>query len=76
LSFGIDTFHIIAPLDLKESDIYNELMNEDAQSSTIENIYNIIGHMEDYVNPTTDGELRWISVFSCDIDLKDAMDLW
>jgi hypothetical protein len=34
-------------------------MDEDAQSSVIENIYKIIGHKEDYINPTIDGELSW-----------------
>jgi hypothetical protein len=33
-------------------------------------------HREDYVNPTTDGELSWRSVHSYDTDSEDAMDRW
>jgi hypothetical protein len=34
-----------------------ELMDEDAQSSAIENIHKIMGHGECYINPTANGEL-------------------
>jgi hypothetical protein len=68
MSFEIDTLHVIMPLDPNEGDIYNNIMNEDAHSSIIENIYNIIGHGEDYINATSDGELSWIRVHSNDID--------
>jgi hypothetical protein len=76
MSFETDTLRIIAPLDPNEGDIYNDPVNEDAQSSIIENIYNITGHMEDYVNPTVDGELSWRSVCSYDTDSEDAMERW
>jgi hypothetical protein len=46
------------------------------QSSVIENIYKITGCREDYINPTTDGELSWRSVKSYDMDSEDAMDRW
>jgi hypothetical protein len=76
MSFEIDTLRVITPLDPNEGDIYNEPMNEDAQSSIIENIYKIMGHREDYINPTMDGELSWRSVKSYDIDSEDAMERW
>jgi hypothetical protein len=38
MSFEIDTLRIIAQLDPKEGDKYNNLVNEDAQISIIENI--------------------------------------
>jgi hypothetical protein len=59
MSFETDTLCMIAPLDPNEGDMYNEPVDEDAQSSVIENIYNITGCREDYINPTTDGELSW-----------------
>jgi len=52
--FEIDTFHLVTPLDPYEGDIYNEPMDEYAQSPTIENVYKITRCMEDYTNPTTD----------------------
>jgi hypothetical protein len=38
MSFNIVTLHVIAPLDPNEGDKYNELVDEDAHSSVIENI--------------------------------------
>jgi hypothetical protein len=59
MSFEIDTLHVITPLDLNEGDRYNEPMDEDEQSSVIENIYKITWCREDYINPIADGELSW-----------------
>jgi hypothetical protein len=44
-------------LDPYEGNHYNEPVDEDAQSSRVENIYKVTGHREDYINPTIDGEL-------------------
>jgi hypothetical protein len=57
MSFEIDTLRIITPLDKNEGDRYNDPMNEDAQSLIIQNIYQIIGCMEYYVNTIAYGEL-------------------
>jgi hypothetical protein len=76
MSFETDTLCVIAPLDPNEGDRYNEPMNEDAQSSIIENIYQITRCREDYINPMMDGELSWRSVKSYDTDSEDAMERW
>jgi hypothetical protein len=55
---------------------YNEPTNEYAYRSIIENTYNITRCKEDYVNPTTKGELTWRSVCFYDIDLEDEMARW
>jgi hypothetical protein len=73
MSFEMNNVCVIVPLDWVEGDRYNELVNEDVQSSIIENIYNIIGHKEDYVNSTIDGELSWRIFFSYDTYSKDVM---
>ena len=41
MSFETDTLHVITTLDPNEGDIYNEMVNEDARSYVIKNIYNI-----------------------------------
>jgi hypothetical protein len=76
ISFDIDTLCVVVSLDPYEGDKYTELVNEDMESSIIENIYNVTRHKEDYVNPIANGELSWRSVHSHDIDLEDAMDIW
>jgi hypothetical protein len=50
---------MITPIDPNELDTYNELMEEDARSSSIEKIYKITGRMKNYINPTAYGELKW-----------------
>jgi len=50
MSFEKDTLRVVSPLDPTKGDIYNKIVNEDAQSSIIENIYNITECKEDYVN--------------------------
>jgi hypothetical protein len=64
------------PLDPYEGDRYNEPVDEDAQSSIMENIYNIMGHREDYINPIATRELSWRGVKSYDMDSKDSMKRW
>lgn len=72
--FEIDMLCMIAPLYLNESVKYNEIVNEDVQSSIIENIYQITGHREDYINSIIDGELSWRSVKSYNTNSEDAME--
>jgi hypothetical protein len=76
MSFVKNSLRVVAPLDTYEGGQYNELMDEDAQSSANENVYKIMGQREDYINPTTDGELSWISVKSYDTESEDAMKRW
>jgi hypothetical protein len=76
MSFETYTLCIITPLDLNEGDIYNEPVDEDERISVIENIYKITGPMEDYINPTIDGELSWQSIKSYDTDSEYAMERW
>jgi hypothetical protein len=54
MSFEIDTLRVVAPLDLYEGDWYNEPVDEDAQRLGVENIYKVMGHMEDYINSIAD----------------------
>jgi hypothetical protein len=56
MPFETDTLCVVVPLDPYEGDRYNDPVDEDAQSSVIENIYKITRHREDYINPTTYGE--------------------
>jgi hypothetical protein len=76
MSFETDMLHMVSPLDPYEDDRYNELVDEDVEISVIENIYRITGYREEYINPTLDGELSWLSVKSYDIYSKDALERW
>jgi hypothetical protein len=74
--FEIDTLRVTSLLDITKGDIYNQPLNKDIKSSIIDNIYNITGWKEDYVNPTVDGKKIWRSIFSYDIDSKDVLTRW
>ena len=41
-----------------------------------ENLYNITKIRKYCVNPTTDGEFSWRSIFSYHTDSEDALDRW
>ena len=64
---------MISPLDQAEGEQYIEPVNDDVQSGK-KNLYNITSRREDYVNPTTNGELSWRSIYSYDTNSKDALD--
>jgi hypothetical protein len=51
-------------------------VNENAYIFVIENIYEITGHGEYYINPMVDGEMSWTSVKSYDTDSKDSTERW
>jgi len=76
MSFENDTLCVVVPLDPYEINHYNDPVDDDSQSSIIENIYKVKGNREDYINPTADRELSWRSVRSYDADYEDALDRW
>jgi hypothetical protein len=76
MSFKTDTLHLVMPLDPYEGDHYNDPIDEDAQARELKIFTRSHGHREDYINPTTDGELSWRSVKSYDTDSDDALERW
>jgi hypothetical protein len=76
MSFEIDTLCVIAPLDPNEGDIYNELINEDAQSLIIREYIQHHRMQGGLCESDNDGELSWRSVHSYDTDSEDAMTRW
>ena len=67
---------LVSLLDPKEGEIYSEVVRDDIENQEIENIYNISGCKEDYVNPTDEGEINWCSICSFDLDLEEDMEIW
>jgi hypothetical protein len=74
MSFENDTLRVVAPLDPYEGSFYNDPIYKDAQRLGVENIYKVIGHSEDYINPIADGKLRWRSVKYYDTYSDDALE--
>jgi hypothetical protein len=42
----------------------------------MENIYKLTARQQDYINPTTDGNLRWRSDNACSSDSEEALENW
>jgi hypothetical protein len=76
MSFETNTLCVVTSLFPYDDDWYNDPMDKDAQISGIENIYKIMGCREGYIIPTIDGDLRWRSFKSYDIDSEDSMEKW
>jgi len=47
----------IAPLDPKEGKIYVELVRDEVDGEGLHTIYKMNAHIEDYINPTTIGNM-------------------
>lgn len=48
---------LVTPLDLCEGERYTKSIREELEIEEIDNLYNIKERIEDYVNPTANGEL-------------------
>jgi hypothetical protein len=42
----------------------------------LENIYKLTTRQQDYINPTTDGNLSWRSDNACSFDSEEALENW
>jgi hypothetical protein len=59
---------VIALLDPKEERIYVDPVRRE-----IDNLYNMTSRMDDYINPTMDGELFWRSISTCTSELEEGI---
>jgi hypothetical protein len=57
MMFEGDGLRVIAPLDLDEGPRYTEPIREEDRIYELENIYKLIARQQDYINPTTNGNL-------------------
>ena len=76
LSFEDDDMWVVVPLDLLERPRYVELVFNKGQGDHLDTIYNITTIQEDYINPTTDGNLSWKYESSCKFDLGKSLEKW
>jgi hypothetical protein len=63
---------VTAPLDLTEGKRYIE----PARGNEIEKLYNMTTWMDDYVNRTTYGALRWRIISSCVLYSEEGLEHW
>ena len=76
LSFQDDEMRVVAPLDPLEGPRYIEPVFNEGHGDHLDTIYNITALREDYINPTTDGNLSWKCESSCTLDSREALENW
>jgi hypothetical protein len=74
MTFESGEYRVIVPLDPSEGERFVEPTCLDLEE--IGQLYRTTTHDEDYVNPTTDGELSWQSNNSCAIDSDTSLENW
>ena len=62
ISFETKDLRVVSPLDHIEGQWFTNPINDDAQSSILENIYNITVHKDDYIIPIIDSEISCRSI--------------
>jgi len=73
LVFEQGELKVIAPLDPKEGRRYVETIKEGMVVEGLDNIYKVTMWTEDYINPTTDGNISWIGSEVCELPHYDGL---
>ena len=74
LSFEDSKMRVFVPIDPIEGQCYVEPVHCEGQENYLDQLYNIMSSKEDYINPTTDGNLSWRSVSSCTSNSGEALE--
>jgi hypothetical protein len=59
MTFEGDFLRVISPFHIDEGHRYTKSIREEDHVYELENIYKLTGRQQDYINPKTDGNLRW-----------------
>jgi hypothetical protein len=74
MTFDLREYRVIASLDPSEGERFVEPTCLDLEE--INQLYKTTAQEEDYVNPTVDGVLSWISITSCASDSEIGLENW
>jgi hypothetical protein len=70
--FEVGDLKVTAPLDPIEGKRYIE----PTRGNYIDNLYNMIVWMDDYVNPTVNGALSWRIISYYALDSEEGLEHW
>jgi hypothetical protein len=76
MTFEGDGLRVIAPLDPDKGQRYREPIRAEDHAYELENIYKLKSRKQDYINPTTDGNLSWRSDNACSSNSEEALENW
>jgi hypothetical protein len=74
MTFKGNGLKFITPLDPDEVRRYTEPIREEDRAYELENIYKLSARQQDYINPTSDGNLSRRSESACSSDLEEALE--
>jgi len=63
-------------LDPSLGPCYSEPIHVEEEVREIDDFYNMTTTQDDYINPTTDGMVRWSYASSCTSDLEEGLENW
>ena len=76
MSFKNSEIRVVVPIDPLEGQRYVEPVHSEGKENYLDHLYNIMSLKEDYINPTTNGNLSWCSVRLCMSDSGEALENW
>ena len=76
LSFEDNEMRVVSPIDPLEGQRYFEPVYNEGQFDYVNLIYNVTAIQEDYINPTTNGNLSWKSSSYYTSDSREALENW
>jgi hypothetical protein len=74
MAFEGDGLRVISPLDPDEGHRYTKNIREEDHAYELENIYKMTAGQQDYINPTTYGNLSWKSEIACSSDSEEELE--
>jgi hypothetical protein len=77
MTFEVDGIKNFQPLDPYLWPRYTERVDNNMQSDALDQLYTITTRVRlDYINPTVDGSISWISIHFADEDLVLSFQSW
>ena len=66
---------VVVPIDPLKRKRYVKTVNSEGQGNYLDQLYNFMSSIDDYINATMDGNLSWQSVTSCTSDSDEALEI-
>ena len=76
LSFKYLEIRVVVPIDPLKGQRYVKLVNSEGKGNYLDQLYNVMSSRDNYINPTTDGNLSWRSLSSHTSDSGEALENW
>ena len=76
MNFEGHNIRIISPLDPSMGPRNTKPIRVEEEVRDIDDFYKVTSTQDDYINPTTDGTLRWHYASSCTLESEEVLENW